>query len=125
MKISEPAQAVRATLLVVDDDPEILAAIQRAFRDEPYEILSTSDPYEAVKWLKGRRVDVVVADEFMPAMRGSDLLQAAAGSHRVLLTGYPGTTASGRAAMGDVDLVLHKPWDDQGLRGAVRALLAP
>ena len=116
-----------ATLIVVDDDNAVLSAVKRVFRDEPYDILLTDDPFEALARIQSRPVDVVMADEFMPAMRGTDLLRAARRhaprSALIVLTGYPGSRAPGRDDRKTVDLVLAKPWNDDYLRHCVRGLL--
>src|SRR5687768_18382011 len=81
------------TVLVVDDDPQALTALRRTFRNEPYELLSTDDPLIALDWLKGRDIDLVISDEFMPSMLGTELMEAARihspDTAMVLLTGYP------------------------------------
>jgi DNA-binding NtrC family response regulator len=117
---SVKAKEARPTVLVVDDDANILSALVRALRNEPYEVLTTADPFQAVEWMKSRPVDVVIADEFMPAMRGTELLEAAARfaprSAKIVLTGYP-------AALVGANLIIPKPWEDQLLRRSLRLLL--
>src|SRR5689334_1672963 len=112
---------------MVDDDANVLSALQRALRDEPYEVLATEDPFQALEWIRSRAVDVVIADEFMPAMRGTELLEAATRyapkCAKVVLTGYPGAAASGSAVTEGDNLVIPKPWEDELLRRSVRLLL--
>lgn len=62
------------TVLLVDDDPNLLAGMRRALRGEPYEILTASSASEALDTLRGRPVDVIIADEAMPGMTGTSLL---------------------------------------------------
>jgi CheY-like chemotaxis protein len=116
-----------ATVLVVDDDPQALAALQRTFRGEPYETLFTGDPFQALEWVKQRDVHLVITDEFMPGMMGTELLEAV--RHRlpdaavILLTGYPNMAVSYRGFQQRVDLLMVKPWNDLELRDQVRRLL--
>jgi response regulator RpfG family c-di-GMP phosphodiesterase len=116
-----------ATLIVVDDDTEVLSAVKRVFRSEPYDLLLTDDPFKALACIQSRPIDVVLADEFMPAMLGTDLLKAARRhaprSALIVLTGYPRSRDSGHAGEKTVDLVLSKPWNDDYLRHCVRGLL--
>ena len=88
-----PDPADRPIVLVVDDDLEILAALGRVFRDEPFRVLTTSDPFEAWSWIRTRPVDLIIADEFMPGVLGTELLEAARHhaprSALAVLTGYP------------------------------------
>ena len=97
------------------------------FRDEPFRVLTTSDPFEAWSWIRTRPVDLIIADEFMPGVLGTELLQAARHhaprSALAVLTGHPDTTVASRAFQQNVDLILLKPWDDDALRSSVRKLL--
>jgi CheY-like chemotaxis protein len=128
----EQAERVRsdpcpARVLVVDDDPQTLAALRRTFNGEPYEAFFTADPFEALEWVKKHDVHLVVTDEFMPGMMGTELLEAV--RHRlpdaavILLTGYPNMAVSYRSFQQRVDLLMVKPWNDLDLRGQVRRLL--
>jgi len=115
------------TVLVVDDDPQALAALQRTFRNEPYELIVTDDPFAALDWIKGRDIDLVISDEFMPAMLGTELMEAARihspETAMVLVTGYPNMAVSYRGFQQRVDLLIVKPWNDQELRNQTRRLL--
>jgi two-component system, probable response regulator PhcQ len=61
-------------VLIVDDEPKIFQALRRALHREPYELLSADSGEAALKLLSERSVDVIIADENMPNMRGSVLL---------------------------------------------------
>jgi len=61
-------------VLIVDDEPKICQALRRAMHREPYEVLSAADADEALKLLAERDIDVVIADENMPGLKGSMLL---------------------------------------------------
>jgi two-component system probable response regulator PhcQ len=66
--------AKTATILLVDDEPYVTQALQRLLRHEPYEVLSAISADKAQKILDSRHVDVVVSDEQMPGMSGSQFL---------------------------------------------------
>jgi response regulator RpfG family c-di-GMP phosphodiesterase len=123
----DPSRPVPPTVVLVDDDEQVLSALRRAFRHEPYRVLATVDPYEAWSWIRSRPVDLVIADEFMPSVMGTDLLEAARRarprSASIVLTGYPQTTVGSRVAAKHIDLLLFKPWKDDELRDSVRRLL--
>ena len=114
-------------ILCVDDEPEILSALRRMLRAEPYEFRTTTDPEEALDWVRTRGVAVLVADYRMPLMSGTTLLQlvkaASPVTARLLLTGYPGETLL--LAARDLGLLhlVGKPWDDQKLKAKIRGLL--
>jgi DNA-binding NtrC family response regulator len=123
-----PSGSDLPTVVLVDDDEATLNALQRTFRSEPYQVLATPDPFEAWSWIKSRRVALVIADEFMPAVLGTELLEATRRHSprcaQAILTGYPHTTVVSRAFQQDIDLLIVKPWEDEALRTSVRKLLA-
>jgi thioredoxin reductase (NADPH) len=114
----------KPVLLVVDDDPQVLAAIRRDLRSkyrEHYTIISAASGQEALataRELKSRgdSLAMVVSDQRMPGMLGSEVL---AGSRevyplarRVLFTAYSDIEAAVRAINdAHVDHYLSKPWD--------------
>jgi two-component system, probable response regulator PhcQ len=63
-----------ATVLLVDDEPQVTEALKRALRREPYEFVSATSSSAAQKILEERHIDVVVSDEQMPGMSGSEFL---------------------------------------------------
>jgi len=114
-------------VLVVDDDPEALSALRRSLWSDSYNLLTTDDPFQALEWVKSGLIALVITDEFMPVMLGTELLEAV---HRtspdtatVLLTGYPKPAVMFRGFQQRVDLLLAKPWGDQALREAALRLL--
>ena len=117
----DPGPSGRAVVIVADGNIDILSSLQRVFRNEPYDILVTDDTFEALARIQSRPVEVVIADEFLPGMFATDLLQAARrqspGSALIVLARHP-------AAQGKVDLALAKSWEDERPRSSVRRLLA-
>ncbi len=89
------------TVLFVDDDPNLLRSMVRTLRQQPYRLFTAHDGREAVAVFKAHPVDVVVADESMPGLSGSDLLAWVAEHYpdvmRIVLTGYPTTALAIRA----------------------------
>ncbi len=112
------------TILAVDDDPQVLAAVARDLRShygEHYRVVRASsgaEALEAVSGVQGRggTIAAFVADQRMPAMTGTEFLQAAMqvfpSAKKVLLTAYADTDAAIMAinAVG-LDHYLMKPWD--------------
>jgi thioredoxin reductase (NADPH) len=121
VSVSEPR---RATILAVDDEPSVLAAVARDLRrgfGEHYRILRAGSGAEALELLtemrkRGESLAMLVADQRMPGMEGTDLLvkarQIYPEAKRVLLTAYADTQAA-IAAINEVslDYYLLKPWD--------------
>lgn len=114
----------KPTLLAIDDDPQVLAAVGRDLRShygEDYRILLASSGTEALDVVEGlqKRGDVValfLVDQRMPGMEGTDfLLQSRTqfpSAKRVLLTAYADTSAAIQAINEvELDHYLMKPWD--------------
>jgi DNA-binding NarL/FixJ family response regulator len=116
-------------VLLVDDDDAVLAALEDALHREPYEVLTTRSGEEALSLLQRTSVDVVVSDEEMPGIRGSELLALVRDKHpettRLLLTGHATLDSAIRAINeGQVFQYVTKPVDTRRfteiLRAAVR-----
>ena len=61
------------TVLVVDDEPAIREMLTDALSREPYEVLCAGSAEEALAVLAEEPVDVVISDEVMPGMSGSEM----------------------------------------------------
>ena len=62
------------TLLFVDDEKNILNSIRRLFRTENYNILLANSGSEGLEVLKDHEVSVIISDQRMPGMTGSQFL---------------------------------------------------
>jgi response regulator RpfG family c-di-GMP phosphodiesterase len=115
------------TILLVDDDPAVLSSLRRLLRCEPYEVLSTESPQEALRWVDERPVSLILADQKMPRMSGTELLSEVArrrpGTARLLLTAHRGLTVRLESWKQGVEFLLYKPWDDDKLRRTILDLL--
>jgi two-component system probable response regulator PhcQ len=79
-------------ILVVDDEPSIRELLKEALLREPYDVLCTGSAEEALAVLKQNPVDVIISDEKMPGMSGSEMLAIARQKYpntiRIILTGH-------------------------------------
>lgn len=112
------------TILLVDDEENILRSLKRVFIDQNIRILATTNPFDALELLKTNVVSVIVSDNLMPGMNGIDLLQKAKfispESVRVMMTGYADVRAAIDAInKGEVFKFLTKPWDVEEFRNVV------
>jgi len=114
----------KPALLVVDDDPQVLAAVRRDLRGryrESYTVISASSGEEAlstVRELKARgdSLAIVISDQRMPGLQGTDVLAQSRDvyplARRVLLTAYSDIDAAIKAInVAHLDHYLSKPWD--------------
>jgi len=117
----------RHVVVCVDDEPAILSALRRTLRTEPYELLTTESPESALEWLNSRDVSLVITDQRMPGMIGTELLEEvlkrSPSTARILLTAYPGSTAATPGVGDGTECMISKPWDSVMLRKTIRQLL--
>lgn len=120
-------RAAAPLVLCVDDDTAILSSLRRTLRGEPYEVVTVSSAAQALASLRKRPIDVVVSDEFMPGVPGCELLaeirERWPDTGRVILTGHLEHSVMIRGYRAGVDFLIHKPWDDESLRRAIRNLI--
>lgn len=109
-------------ILCVDDERNVLRALERAFLDDDYEILTAASGKEGLAILQETApVHVVISDFRMPEMNGVDFLKEVRKTRpdtmRMLLSGYA-DTASVVSAINDGEICkfIPKPWNDDELR---------
>lgn len=109
------------TILCVDDEINILKSLKRLFFDEKsITVLTAVGAKEGAEILKAQPVDLVLSDERMPQVQGSDFLrfvkQHFPNTVRIILTGYSDNKAILKAVNeGEVYRYLIKPWNDEEL----------
>jgi len=119
------------TVMLVDDEPNILQALKRLLRWETFRIVTATSGQDALALLAQlSNVALIISDQRMPYMNGAELLmrsqEHAPDSVRVLLTGYSDLSDAADAVnKGGISRYLNKPWDDtellQVVRGAVES----
>jgi type II secretory ATPase GspE/PulE/Tfp pilus assembly ATPase PilB-like protein/CheY-like chemotaxis protein len=115
-------------LLLVDDEPNILASLRRVFQRENYELLFAQSGSEALAIIEKQPVELIMTDFMMPGMNGSELLQEIRArwpqTIRIMLTGHANTDAvMGSVREGAVYRFILKPWNDEDIRLTVALAL--
>lgn len=121
----ENVMSEQRTLLLVDDEENILRALTRLLRRDGYTILTASGGEEGLAQLEAHPVGVILSDQRMPGMIGSEFLGRAKALRpdtiRIMLSGYTDlqsvTDAINRGA---IYKFLTKPWEDDLLRENIR-----
>jgi response regulator RpfG family c-di-GMP phosphodiesterase len=112
------------TILLVDDEPQILKALTRVLRKDDYEILTATSGADGLEAMSQAEVALLVSDQCMPGMSGSEFLAKAAeaypDTYRITLTGQT-DLASAQSSIneGRVDYFLLKPWEPEFLRSVI------
>jgi len=127
--MSAAENQVVATLLLVDDEENIISSLRRLLRGEPYALLTCNDGETALQLLEQQPVDLVISDARMPGMDGATLLaevqQRWPNCLRILLTGYADLSTTVKAInQGQIYRYISKPWDDNELKLIIRQALA-
>jgi len=113
------------SVLFVDDEVNILKALQRLLRGEPFEVLTASHASEALELIDRRQPQVIVSDQRMPEISGVDFLASVRDRHndvvRMMLTGYTDMTIAVEAInRGEIYRLITKPWNDEELKATLR-----
>jgi PAS domain S-box-containing protein len=117
-------ELAKQSILVVDDEPQVLVALEDILSDE-FTVLKTESAEQALRVAEDEpNIAVVLSDQRMPNMNGDELLARMSGSSeasRILVTGYADLSAVVRAVNdGRIFAYVTKPWNPQDLRLMVR-----
>lgn len=115
-------------ILLVDDEPNVLNALKRVFRQENYAVVTASGGQEALALLNKEPFHLMISDYMMPGMTGAELLKQVKALKpeiiRIMLTGHADTGAvMGAINEGAVYKFILKPWNDDDLRVTVALAL--
>ena len=117
-------QSDQRTIIVVDDEEQILRALKRSLTREGYKVVPFLRPADALGALKELKPDIVLSDHLMPEMTGLEFLKTvrnrAPDTCRIMLTGHAEMqTAIDAINLGEIYRFLLKPWDDVELSVAL------
>ena len=115
-----------ATIVIVDDEEMVLTSLESFLSLETeYQVDTFSSPTEALEFIRGHDVNLVISDYLMPEMDGISLLakvrEAKPDVTRIILTGYA-DKENAIKAINEVGLFqyVEKPWDNEDLRIIIR-----
>ncbi|MEW6601457.1 MAG: response regulator [Nitrospirota bacterium] len=115
-------------ILLVDDEPNVISSLKRALMDEPYIIMTANSGIEGLNILKEKRIKLVISDEKMPGMSGSEFLSAVKNlfpdTIRIILTGHASIQAAMNAVNnGEIYRFFSKPWNEIEIKLAIRSAI--
>jgi signal transduction histidine kinase len=124
MTTTRPDQKNRPTLLIVDDEPDVLDSLQHLFHRK-FQIFRASSAREALAILESQPIQVILCDQRMPGTTGDELLSQVRArwpdTMRLLFTGYADIQAVTRAVNeGGIFRYILKPWDSSELESVLR-----
>jgi two-component system cell cycle sensor histidine kinase/response regulator CckA len=125
----ENSNTVSITVLVVDDEPDVLRLIQSILTEEGYEVISAKTADAAIKAYEklGRKPDLLLTDVVMPGMSGpmlvDHLLQAEPDLRVLFMSGYDERQVVQRYVLERGYRLITKPFTVNSLRSAIQAVL--
>jgi len=121
---TEITERTERTLLLLDDEDNIRRSLTRLLRRDGYRILDASNAHDAFELLATNRVQVILSDQRMPGMSGTEFLSEVKAMYpdtmRMMLSGFTELSSVTEAInRGAIYKFLTKPWDDEALRSEV------
>ena len=112
-------------LLIVDDEPGVAASLGRLLRPDGYRILTASSASEGLERLGEHVVGVVICEQRMPVMSGTEFLRRVKDMHpgtvRMVLSGFTDLASVTSAInQGAIYKFMSKPWEDDVMRATIR-----
>lgn len=121
--LDAPAPKQMRTVLIVDDEEDVIYALQQTLQSLNYQMIATTDAKRALQILKNdSSIDLLITDLFMPMMDGATLLnrsRAIRSNLRAVLTTGAASYQELRRWRGKGELIVCKPWRDKELVDAV------
>ena len=111
---------MKRSVFYFDDDATLLDIFQEMFEDE-YDVRTTTKLAEARRMLSECTADIIITDQSMPEISGSEFLREAIkkcpDSFRIMLTGYSSVgDVYGEITKGLIDVFIVKPWKEEQMR---------
>ena len=111
-------------VLLVDDEASICSALRRTFKQSHYQIFEANSGEQALTVLDQNNIDVVISDQCMPGMSGTELLKIVKNRYpqvsRIILSGHSDANDLVAAInQANIDQFVSKPWNDQELLASV------
>ena len=115
--------SAKLSVLVIDDDPDILEYLTDFLGAEGFEVTTLSNPQQAVDRIRDEVFHLVVLDLMMPKVSGLDLLvQIRAVDDDIaviILTGYPSLESASASIQHEVSAYIHKPFTPAEFRDVI------
>jgi response regulator RpfG family c-di-GMP phosphodiesterase len=115
------------TILCVDDEQSILNALKRLLRKEGYQLMFANSGKEGLEILKAHEIHLVISDQRMPEMSGTEFLEIVKEKYpevlRIILTGYSDIDSITESInKGNIYKFFFKPWNDIRLKSEIRQI---
>ncbi len=114
------------SILIIDDEKNVMSSLQRLFHDPKYKIFTATHPKDALTILQQNEIGIMICDYKLNETTGTDFLAETIPKwpdiSRILLTGYFNSQiASHSLNKGEVYRFITKPWNDNELVQTIHA----
>lgn len=114
-------------ILVVEDDPTLLAVLSEDLEDQGFEVFAASGPQMALKAAEGTRFELMITDVRMAGMDGIQCLEKLRSMQPlvkcIVITGWADADVPGRAVKAQAEDYLHKPFTLREFRAVIQRVL--
>jgi len=115
-------------ILCVDDEVNILKSLERVLKAPDCRVFSASTPQQGLDILEKEEVDLVIVDQRMPTMTGSEFIRRVKEKYprisRLMLSGFSDFDSLVKAVNeGEIFRFIAKPWKNDELKEIVRMAL--
>ncbi len=112
-------------MLIVDDEPNSIASLARLLRREGYRVLTAGSGQDGLELLAVEKVHVIIADQRMPGMTGTQFLGIAKELYpdtvRIILSGFTDLeVVTDCVNQGEIFKFMTKPWNEAELKANIR-----
>ena len=116
------------TILIVDDEVNILKALNRCLIDEPFDVILSTSAKEALNILEEEEIDIIITDYKMPEMSGAELLikvkEKFPSVFRIILSGYVDQNLVHSLLINGVAMLFFPtPWSDYGILKKLKVVI--
>lgn len=126
-QVSQPKETFLGKLMVVDDDVQLLNYLESVLKNEGFQVYITSNPNDAIDFMKGESIDLAIVDLVMPEKSGFDMFKELIEINKelpiVFLTGVGTPHVRNEALKMGAANILKKPVDIDELLAQIKGAL--
>lgn len=119
----------KVRILCVDDEKDVLRSLERFLKMSGYEVFTAASGAEGLALLEKEKIDLIIADQRMPHMTGSEFLRQVRKKYpdmvNIMLSGQSDFESLVTAVNeGEIFRFVHKPWNNEALMGVIESAMA-
>jgi DNA-binding NtrC family response regulator len=114
------------SILIVEDDALVATSLARMLRLEKFDVSICPDPNTALALCSKRQFDLIITDQMMPVMKGTEFAVLAKvkqpNAHTLLISGYINSDKANEALKsGHIQKFISKPWHNKDILNMIES----